>query len=47
MLWESPDCKESELSEKEVNFIRKYQSNDPGILVQPLAKFQYKYIINC
>ena len=31
ILWESEDCSESELSQKEVEFIRKHKSNDPGI----------------
>ena len=31
ILWESEDCSESVLSEKEVEFIRKYQSNNPEI----------------
>ena len=31
ILWESEDCLESELSQKEVEFIRQYQSNNPVI----------------
>lgn len=31
ILWESPDCEESELSAKEVEFIRKFESNNPSI----------------
>lgn len=31
ILWESQDCTESELSLKEVEFIRKFQSNNPEI----------------
>jgi len=31
ILWESEDCSESELSMKEVEFIHKFKSNDPGI----------------
>jgi len=31
ILWESPDCTEAELSGKEVEFIRKYQSNNPDV----------------
>lgn len=31
ILWESSDCEESELSAKEIEFIRKYQSNNPEI----------------
>jgi len=31
ILWESEDCSETELSQKEVVFIREYQSNNPEI----------------
>jgi hypothetical protein len=31
ILWESDDCTEGELSAKEVEFIRKFRSNDPAI----------------
>jgi hypothetical protein len=31
ILWESADCTEEELSAKEVEFIRQYQSNNPAI----------------
>ena len=31
ILWESPDCSESDLSAKEVEFIRSLKSNDPAI----------------
>ena len=31
ILWESIDCEESELSAKEVEFIRKYDSNNPEV----------------
>jgi hypothetical protein len=31
ILWESPDCSEAELSAKEVEYIREYGSNNPGI----------------
>ena len=31
ILWESEDCPETVLSRKEVEFIRKFQSNDPAI----------------
>jgi len=31
ILWESPDCTESELSAREVEFIRKYESNNPRV----------------
>lgn len=31
ILWESESCSESDLSAKEVEFIRKFQSNNPEI----------------
>lgn len=31
ILWESDECTDSELAEKEVELIRKYQSNNPNI----------------
>jgi len=31
ILWESEDCSESELSQKEIEFIREYKSNNPEI----------------
>jgi len=31
ILWESPDCSERELSEKEIEFIRLHKSNNPAI----------------
>jgi len=31
ILWESEECSESVLSQKEVEFIRKFQSNDPAV----------------
>ena len=31
ILWESEHCSESELAAKEVEFIRKFQSNDPAV----------------
>ena len=31
ILWESLDCEESELAAKEVEYIRKFQSNDPMV----------------
>lgn len=31
ILWESPDCSKSELSAKEVEFIKEYKSNNPDI----------------
>ncbi len=40
ILWESKDCTESELSAKEVEFIRKYQANNPekGYNRWPISK---------
>ena len=31
ILWESESCSEAELSAKEVEFIRAYQSNNPSV----------------
>ena len=31
ILWESEECTESELSKKEIEYIREYQSNNPDI----------------
>ena len=31
ILWESEDCDESELSTREVEYIRQYQSNNPEV----------------
>ena len=31
ILWESEDCRDKELAEMEVHFIRKHQSNNPDI----------------
>lgn len=39
ILWESEDCTESELSQKEIEFIRKYQSNDPAVGYNRWPKF--------
>jgi hypothetical protein len=39
ILWESPDCQESELSSKEVAFIKRYQSNNPDIGYNRWPKF--------
>jgi hypothetical protein len=40
ILWESEDCTEAELSAKEVEFIRKYQANDPEIGYNRWPKFK-------
>lgn len=42
ILWESPDCEESVLSAKEVEFIRKYESNNPEIGYNRWPKFNPK-----
>ena len=39
VLWESETCTESELSQKEVEFIREYNSNDPNIGYNRRPKF--------
>ncbi len=39
ILWESETCTESELSLKEVEFIRKFQSNNPEIGYNRWPKF--------
>lgn len=39
ILWESNVASESELSEKEVEFIRKFKSNDPEIGYNRWPKF--------
>ena len=40
ILWESPNCTESELSTKEVELIRKFESNNPAIGYNRWPKFQ-------
>ena len=42
ILWESDDCSEAELSQKEVEFIRQYQANDPKIGYNRWPKFGKK-----
>jgi hypothetical protein len=39
ILWKSEDCSEAELSQKEVEFIREYQSNNPEIGYNRWPKF--------
>lgn len=39
ILWESEECTEAELSLKEVEFIRKFQSNNPEIGYNRWPKF--------
>jgi hypothetical protein len=40
ILWESSNCTETELSQKEVEFIRKYSSNNPDIGYNQWPKFK-------
>ena len=40
ILWESENCTEEELSAREVEFIRRYQSNNPDIGYNRLPKFK-------
>lgn len=40
ILWESANCSESELTAKEVEFIRKYESNNPLIGYNRWPKFK-------
>ncbi|WP_163937547.1 GIY-YIG nuclease family protein [Paraferrimonas sp. SM1919] len=42
ILWESENCSESDLSLKEVEFIRQYQSNNPSIGYNRWPKFTPK-----
>jgi hypothetical protein len=42
ILWESLDASEKELSEQEVKFIRKFQSNNPDIGYNQWPKFIQK-----
>ena len=39
ILWESEDCSESELSQKEIEYIREHQSNNPKIGYNRWPKF--------
>jgi hypothetical protein len=39
ILWESEEATEAELSEKEIEFIRKYQANNPEIGYNRWPKF--------
>lgn len=40
ILWQSEDCSESELSAKEVEFIRLHRSNDPSVGYNRWPKFK-------
>ena len=40
ILWESETASEAELSRKEIEFIRQYRSNDPGIGYNRLPKWK-------
>ena len=42
ILWESPDCEESVLSAKEVEFINKLEANNPAIGYNRWPKFKQK-----
>ena len=42
ILWESPDCDESELSAKEVEFINKLEANNPEIGYNRWPKYKQK-----
>jgi hypothetical protein len=44
ILWESNSCSEAELAAKEVDFIRKYKSNDPEIGYNRWPKFNADHI---
>jgi len=46
ILWESQDCSEAELAAKEVDFIRKYNSNDPEVGYNRWPKFNADHITN-
>ena len=39
ILWESEDCTESELSQKEIEFIRQYDANNPEVGYNRWPKF--------
>ena len=40
ILWESTECSEAELSSKEVEYIKQYQSNNPEIGYNKWPKFK-------
>jgi len=40
ILWESETCTEQELSEMEIQFIRKYQANNPEVGYNRWPKFK-------
>ena len=42
ILWESNDCSDTEVNAKEVEFIRKYQSNNPDVGYNRWPKHQRK-----
>lgn len=39
ILWESENCSETALSQKEIEYIREYKSNDPNIGYNRWPKF--------
>jgi len=41
ILWESEDCSEAKLAQKEVEYIRKYNSNDPEIGYNQWPKYNH------
>ena len=40
ILWESEDCSDAEVNAKEVEFIRKYESNNPEVGYNRWPKFK-------
>jgi hypothetical protein len=42
ILWESDDCSKSDLSHKEIEYIRKHKANNPGIGYNRWPKFKEK-----
>jgi hypothetical protein len=46
ILWESDDCTDSELAKKEVEFICKFQSNDPEIGYNRWPRFRQEHDVD-
>lgn len=42
ILWESDDASDEEVSKKEMEFIRKYKSNDPEVGYNRIPKYRGK-----
>ena len=40
ILWESEDCSDAEVNAKEVEFIRKYESNNPEVGYNRWSKYK-------